>query len=86
MAKSETINELEVEDPEDMKEFSAEELTWEDVWGHQVAVIPYCRLEDFTSGEKLRVGAHTQFVVKTRRSINEDIREANFGTYLEYAA
>ena len=42
MAKWETINELDVEDPEDMMEFSAEDLTWTDVWGDQVAVIPYC--------------------------------------------
>ena len=42
MAKWETINELYVEDPEDEMEFSAKDLTWTDVWGDQVAVIPYC--------------------------------------------
>ena len=69
MAKCEAINELDVEDPEDMMEFSAEDLTWIDVWGDQVTVIPYCQLEDFISGEQSREGAPTQFVVKTRRSI-----------------
>ena len=86
MAKWETINELDVEEPEDMMEFSAEDLTWKDVLGDQVAVVPYCRIEDFISGEQLREGAPTKFVVKTRRNIKEeDIIEANFGTYLEYA-
>ena len=67
-------------------EFLAEDLTWTYVWGDQVAVIPYCRFEDFISGEQSREGAPTQFVVKTRRSIKEeDIKEASFGTYLEYA-
>ena len=85
MAKWETINELDVEDPENMMEFSAEDLTWTNVWGDQVAVIPYCRLEEFISEEQSREGAPTQFVVKTRRSIKEeDIREVNFGTCLEY--
>ena len=86
MAKWETINELDVEDPEDMIEFSAEDLAWTYFWGDQVAVIPCCRLEEFISGEQSREGAPTQFVVKTKRSIKEeDIREAKFGTHLEYA-
>ena len=85
MAKWETINELDVKDLEDMMEFSVENLTWTNVWGDQVAVIPYCRLEDFISGEQSREGAPTKFVVKTRRGIKqEDIKETNFGTYLEY--
>ena len=42
MGKLEEINELEVEDPEDMVEFSAEYLTWMEIWGDQVAIIPYC--------------------------------------------
>ena len=67
-------------------EFSAEDLTWIDVWGDQVTIIPYFRLEDFISGDQSREGAPTQFVVKTRRSIKEeDIKEANFGTYLDYS-
>ena len=67
-------------------EFLAEDLTRTDFWGEQVVVSPYCWLEDFISGEQSRAGAPTQFVVKTRRSIKEeDIKEANFGTYLEYA-
>ena len=59
MAKWETINELDVEDLEDMMEFSAEDLTWTNVWGDQVPVIPYCRLEDFITGEQSREGAPT---------------------------
>ena len=67
-------------------EFSAEDLTWIDVQGDQVAVIPYCQLGGFISEKQSREGAPTQFVVKTRRSIKqEDIIEANIGTYLEYA-
>ena len=67
-------------------EFSVEDLTWTYVWGDQVVVIPYCQLEDFISGDQSREGAPTQFVVKTRRSIKEeDIKESNFGTYMEYA-
>ena len=59
-------------------EFSVEDLTWTDVWGDQVLVIPYCRVEDFISGEQSREGAPTQFVVKTRRSKKEeDFKEAN---------
>ena len=52
MTKWYKINELEVEDPEDMIIFSAEDLTWTEVDGDQVAVIPYCRLDDFISGEE----------------------------------
>ena len=86
MNKWERINELEVQDPEDMMEFSAEDLTWTKVWGDQVAIIPYCRLEDFISGEQSNEPAPTQFVVHTRRSTKvEDIKETNFGTYLDYA-
>ena len=33
MGKLEEINELEVEDPEDMVEFSIEYLTWTKIWG-----------------------------------------------------
>ena len=85
MAKCDTINELDVEDPKDMIKFLEKYLTWTDVWGDQVAVIPYCRLEVFISGQQSREGAPTQFVVKTRRSIKEeDIKAANFGTYIEY--
>ena len=85
MAKWDTINELDVEDPEDMMKFSEGDLTWINAWGDQVPVIPYCQPEEFISGEKSREGAPTQFVVKTRRSIKEEyIKEANFGTYLEY--
>ena len=86
MNKWERINELEVQDPEDMMEFSVEDLTWTEVWGDQVAIIPYCWLEDFISGEQSNEPAPTQFVVHTRRSTKvEDIKETNFGTYLDYA-
>ena len=44
MDKWETINELDVEDPEDMMEFSAEDLRWKNVWGDQVVVIPFVNL------------------------------------------
>jgi len=52
MGKLEEINELEVEDPEDMVEFSAEDLTWTEIWGDRVAIIPYCRLQDFIKERK----------------------------------
>ena len=54
MGKWEEINELEVEDPEDMVEFSVEDLTWTEIRRDQVAIIPYCRLQDFIRGEKAR--------------------------------
>ena len=86
MNKWERINELEVQVPEDMMEFSADDLTWTEVWGDQVTIIPYCRLEDFISGEQSNEPAPTLFVVHTRRSTKvEDIKETNFGTYLDYA-
>ena len=66
MGKWETIHELEVQDPEELMEFSTEELTWTEVWGDQVAIIPYCRLEDFISGEKLNEGAPAIFIVNNR--------------------
>lgn len=58
------INELEVEDPEDMIQFSAENLTWTEIEGDQVAVIPYCRNDDFISGEESNESAPTQFLLK----------------------
>jgi hypothetical protein len=86
MKKWEEIIELDVQDLEDMIEFSSEDLTWTEVWGDQMAIIPYYRLEDFINGEQSRESAPTQFVVRTRRSKKmEDIKETNFGTYIEYA-
>ena len=85
MGKWETINELEVQDPEELMEFSTEELTRTEVWGDQFAIIPYSRLKDFISGEQLNEGAPTQFIVNSRRSKKvEDIKKTYFGTYLEY--
>jgi hypothetical protein len=63
MKKWEEIIELDVQDPEDMMKFSSEDLTWTEVWGDQVAIIPYYRLEDFINGELSRESAPTQFVV-----------------------
>ena len=54
MGKWEEINELEIEDLEDMVEFSAEYLTWKEIWGDQVVIIPYYRLQDFIKGEQAR--------------------------------
>jgi len=85
MGKWESINELEVQDPDDLMEFSAEDLTWTKVWKDQVAIIPYCRLEDFISGEQLNEGAPTQFIVTSRQSKKvEDIKKTYFGKNLEY--
>lgn len=85
MTKWELINELEVEDPEGMIEFSAEDLTWTEVAGDQVAIIPYCRLEDFIRGEQMREPAPTQFVAKIRKIKDvKDIKRTNYSTYLEY--
>ena len=86
MGKWEEINELEVEDPEDMVEFFAEDLTWMEIWDDQVAVIPYCRLQDFIKGEKVRENSPIQFFVQTRRTRKvEEIEKIQFDTYLEYA-
>ena len=80
------INELEVEDPEDMIQFSAEDLTWTEIEGDQVAVIPYCRLDDFISGEKSNESAPTQFLLKNHQSNKiEDIKVTNYSTFLEYS-
>ena len=79
------INELEVEDPEDMIQFSAEDLTWTEIEGDQVAVIPYCRLDDFISGEESNESAPTQFLLKYHRSQKiEDIKHTYYSTYLKY--
>ena len=86
MKKWEMINELEVQDPEEMMEFSAKDLTWTEIYGDQVAIIPYYRLDDFVNGEQSSEDAPTQFVVHSRRSKQvDDIKGTNFGTYLEYA-
>ena len=86
MTKRERINELEVEDLEDMIQFSAEDLTWTEIEGDQVAVIPYCRLDDFISGEESNESAPTRFLLKTHRSRGiEDITHTNYSTYLEYS-
>ena len=47
MKKWEMINELEVQDSKEMMEFSAKDLTWTEIYGDQVAIIPYCQLDDF---------------------------------------
>ena len=86
MKKWDLINELEVEDPEGMIEFSAEDLTWTEVAGDQVAIIPYCRLDDFISGEESNESAPTQFLLKNHRSNKiEDIKVTNYSTFLEYS-
>ena len=85
MGKWEEINELEVEDLEDMVELFVEDLTWTEIRGDQVAIIPYCRLQDFIRGEQVREPAPTQFVVHTRRTRKlEEIKKIHFDTYLEY--
>lgn len=85
MKKWERINELEVEDPKDMIEFSAEDLTWTEINGNQVAIIPYCRLDDFIRGEESSERAPTQFLLASQQSKKaEDIRQTYFSTYLEY--
>ena len=86
MKKWEGIIELDVQDPEYMMEFSSEDLTLTEVWGNQMTIIPYYKLEEFINGEQSSESAPTQFVVRTRRSKKmEDIKETNFGTYIEYA-
>ena len=85
MKKWERINELEVEDREDMIEFSAEDLTWTEINGDQVATILYCRLDDFIRGEESSERAPTQFLLASQRSKKaEDIEQTYFSTYLEY--
>lgn len=86
MRKWEKISELKVQHPEVLIEFSAKDLSWKDVKGNKVAIIPYSRLSDFISGEKSIEDAPTQFVVKTRRvKQEEEIKHARVDTYLEYA-
>jgi len=86
MRKWEEISELKVQYPKVMIEFSAKDLTWKDVNGNKVAIIPYSRLSDFISGEQSIEDAPTQFVVKTRRVKQaEEIKHCRVDTYLEYA-
>ena len=85
MGKWEDIMELDTEDPEDMIEFSAKDLTWTKIGGDQVDIIPYSRLEDFINGEQSDEDAPTQFVVNRKRSKEVDgIACARINTYLEY--
>ena len=84
--KWDEIVELEVQDPEDMMDFFAEDLTWTQVYGDQVAVIPYSRFEDFLSGEQSNKNAPIQFVVnKQRVKLVEELTQLRIDTYLEYA-
>lgn len=86
MRKWEEISELKVQYPKVMIQFSAKDLTWKNVKGSKVAIIPYSRLNDFISGEQSIEDAPTQFVVKTRRVKEvEEIKHARVDTYLEYA-
>lgn len=76
---------MEVEDPEYMILFLAKDLTWIEIDGDQVLVIPYCRLDDFISGEESNESAPTQFLLKSHQSQKiEDIKHTYFSTYLEY--
>ena len=85
MEKWEDIMEFDTEDPEDMIEFSAKDLTWIEIGGDQVSIIPYSRLEDFINGEQSDEDAPTQFVVNTKRSKEVDgIACTRINTYLEY--
>ena len=85
MTKWERINRLEVEYLDDMIELSREDLTWTEIDGDQVAVIPYCRLDDFISGEDSNESEPTQFLLQNHRSKKiEDIKHINYSTYLEW--
>jgi len=66
MGKWEDIMELDTEDPEDMIEFSAKDLTWTKSGGDQVVIIPYSPLKGFINGEQSNEDATTQFVVNTK--------------------
>lgn len=84
--KWEEILELEVQDLQNMKKFSAKDLTWTQVFGDQVAVIPYSRFADFIRGEQSIQNAPTHFVVNQERvRQEEEITHSRIDTYLEYA-
>ena len=84
--KWDEIVELEVHDPEDMMDIFVEDLTWTQVYGDQVAVIPYSRFEYFLSGELSNKNPPTQFVVNKQRVKRvEDLTQLRIHTYLEYA-
>jgi hypothetical protein len=85
MGKWEDIMELDTEDPEDMIEFLAKDLTWTEIGGDQVSIIPYRRLEDFINGKQSDEDAPTEFVVNTKRSKEVDgIACTRINTYLKY--
>lgn len=84
--KWEEILELEVQDLQNMMKFSAKDLTWTQVFGDQVAVIPYSRFADFIRGEQSIQNAPTHFVVNRERvRQEEEITHSRIDTYLEYA-
>ena len=77
---------MDTEDLEDMIYFSAKDLTWTQIGGDQVVIIPYSLLEDFINGEQSNQYAPTQFVVNTKQSKEvEEIVCAHINTCLEYA-
>lgn len=77
--------ELDIENQEDMIEFSTKDLTRNEIKWDQIAIIPYSRLDDFINGEKLDEVAPTQFVVSKNLSkkVEDDIC-ARINTYIEY--
>jgi len=78
--------ELETKEPKYMIDFLAKDLTWRQIGGDQVTIIPYNWLEDFVNRGKSNEVAPTLFVVNTIRSKEEeDIVHAFIETYIEYA-
>ena len=83
MTKWERINELEVQGLENMVEFSTEGLTWTKVNRDQVAITPYCQLDDFIRGEESSECAPTQFILQSLQSNKvEDIKHIFLNIYV----
>jgi len=52
MGKWDEIMELDTKYPKYMIEFSAKDLTWTEIEGDQIVIIPYSRLEDIINVEQ----------------------------------
>ncbi|KAF8407021.1 hypothetical protein HHK36_006143 [Tetracentron sinense] len=89
MPRMEDILNLPVQDPP-CAEFSAAHLNWVKVeggrqGGDDVALIPYCRVDDFVKGESTNAECPASFRIESRRKRSEgSVSKPRVDGYLEY--
>lgn len=89
MPRMEDILNLPVQDPS-CAEFSAAHLNWVKVeggrqGGDDIALIPYCRVDDFVKGESSNAECPASFRIESRRKRPEgSISKPRVDGYLEY--